>query len=554
MFVSVVLSRKPDPEYTKHVVVQKRTTTSASTIMPDLYQIVNYSPGRIASGLANSNAKTWDAVVSALPPEKKVQVLVEQIKGICLERETEIVAIASLFLCNQHGFLLGPPGTGKSYLIELLSKNMGGNLFSYQFNEYSKPDEVFGPLNPKRLMEDGIAVRNEQHRIGMSTDSYLDEIFKAPGNVLNSLLAILNERVIYNPDPQKRDFRTCIGSSNEIPSSPSVNALLDRFTWKSWVGYLGEDSFRVLLERKINGFKMPKLVSLSISDRDALKARLSSVKASFDLAEFISALRERLKEAGYKVEPGVLLGDSQQVSDRKWLQIIDFLRAIAIVSGTDINGIIVKKYLPGCLWFKPEQAEEVQAIVNKVAEELIGKDAESLATECCQMRSDYLTNFALVADEKAMDVVRRTGAQVAAKIEGIVAKIEADFPNDLNHKASAKAALDDVIEHLNKLTVHFDNQMNRGFLVTELNQLMSRTQSLTAKEWPTQEAWDKYYEETKMKNVVACDSYIEKIKKNVESPHLSEDYIRESFSLISKYLSEIRPQFVNLLDKEVANA
>ncbi len=83
-----------------------------------------------------------------------------------IERTDAIRAILIALITGQHGVFLGPPGTGKSWLILKLAKRIATNgqngsglkTFVRLITKTTQPEELFGPIS--------IATRNQQHAAG----------------------------------------------------------------------------------------------------------------------------------------------------------------------------------------------------------------------------------------------------------------------------------------------------------------------------------------------------------------------------------------------------
>jgi MoxR-like ATPase len=290
---------------------------------------------------------------------EKIHVLRKQLNRECLEREHHIDALLALYICKQHGILLGPPGTGKTYLIELLCNALGGKFWSILASPTSKPDEFFGPVSIKELKENETYKRNIKGKLPDADLVYIDEIFKADMDILYILLKIANERVYYNPNPIKVPLRSIIASSNELPDNSSSNALVDRFVYKSWVSYIKEGkNFLDLAQRKINGHKSQVTIELAPWDIEQAEQEFTNVDI-LPVLPYLSNIKTILAAKGF------------EISDRKWFMIFDFFRAYAWVQDkTSVDLDIIETLLPDCIWSNPDDITAVTQIVSESVKEL----------------------------------------------------------------------------------------------------------------------------------------------------------------------------------------
>jgi len=91
--------------------------------------------------------------------------------------------------------------------------------------KYTEPAELFGGLDINALRE-GKYRRITKDRLPESEIAFLDEIFNANSAILNALLSLLNERVIYDGyNVIRTPLRTLIGASNRVPDEPELEAL-----------------------------------------------------------------------------------------------------------------------------------------------------------------------------------------------------------------------------------------------------------------------------------------------------------------------------------------
>ena len=127
----------------------------------------------------------------------------------------DIIDLMGICLAGRENlFLLGPPGTAKSAMVRELSKLVNGKTFEYLLTRFTEPNEIFGPFDIRKLRE-GDLVTNTEGMLPEANLIFLDELLNANSAILNSLLMVLNEKVLFNLKVQFMD-------SLEI-STPSIS-------------------------------------------------------------------------------------------------------------------------------------------------------------------------------------------------------------------------------------------------------------------------------------------------------------------------------------------
>ncbi len=280
-----------------------------------------------------------------------------------LEREEVVDGALAAMIARHHVLLLGPPGTAKSLLARRLCEGIaGGRFFSRLLTRFSTPEELFGPLDLAAL-EDGRYERRVDGYLPTGHVAFLDEIFKASSAILNALLTVLNERTFDNGTGATEVPLVClIGASNEVPDEPGLAALYDRFLVRFWVEPIKSQRDFVAMLR------MPRepgaLPSVSLDDLTLLRRAADAIPVSDDTLELLFRLRRNLDKRGVFV------------SDRRYRQIVDLLRAHALLRGSDRIGDSVFWTVDACLWSDPE---EIEAVRDAVGEILAGYDDDAAA-------------------------------------------------------------------------------------------------------------------------------------------------------------------------------
>src|SRR4051794_8651392 len=76
------------------------------------------------------------------------RAIVAEIGAQFFERSVEVEALACTMLAKQHGFILGPPGTGKSAMVEELCQRIhGARYWDILMDRQLGKEESFGPTD-----------------------------------------------------------------------------------------------------------------------------------------------------------------------------------------------------------------------------------------------------------------------------------------------------------------------------------------------------------------------------------------------------------------------
>jgi MoxR-like ATPase len=283
---------------------------------------------------------------------KSVRDLKQPLVDCFMEREDVAEGMLIALLSKQMLFLLGLPGTGKSDISNVLCSMIEGNFFSWMVSKFTTPEELYGPYSMKALSEDRF-VRQTRNKLPEADIAFIDEIFKANSAILNTLLPIINERTFYNgPDPIKIPLQTLFGASNEIPETEELAPFWDRFVLRYDVQYIQEDdNMKALLRRK----SKPVLPSITMDELKAEQVLVEQMNVPDAILDLIMLLRDEVKQEGIIV------------SDRKWVQITQVIKAQAYLNGHKEVQADDLSVLQNILWSDPEQIKRVRAMVAKHA-------------------------------------------------------------------------------------------------------------------------------------------------------------------------------------------
>jgi MoxR-like ATPase len=264
---------------------------------------------------AEASAEILGGVHDKVPPEwrdtcrQRLTDLRRELHSSYVGLDETIDMLLAAVVARENALLLGPPGTAKSELptrlfellgleqpsidTDLLKKGIGTTdpygdwrhreeaerrqqkYFHYLLSRFTQPEELFGPVEIS-LLRNGMLVRVN---FGMLTGpgvraAFLDEIFKASSNILNTLLTLSQERKYFNwGEMRTADLNILIGASNEMPGGFGSGVF--------GVGS-GQDDFQTL-HAFIDRFPA-RLLIIPPSASDVADVTQSSLARAFDKA------------------------------------------------------------------------------------------------------------------------------------------------------------------------------------------------------------------------------------------------------------------------------
>lgn len=328
-------------------------------------------------------ANTTTPAVAPNPLVQKFYDLEGSMNGRVVERGILIKLIMIAVLARTHLFILGTPGTGKSFIFRTLRDHIGG-LAGEQYYEKlltrtTKDSELFG-VPDLAAMEKGVSRRVIEGMLPTAVFAFLDEIFKCNSSALNALLMILNERVYHNDVIVQTPLSSMFCASNETPQGDELEALYDRIHFRAKVVPIGESGnfIQMLRQRSLP----PVTPVITLDEILEAQAEVAAVKITNEVFEGLDTLRKELKSES--VEP----------TDRRFSEMLPVIQATAWWRGATEADIDDMRLIRHGLWTREDEAATVNTLVLRLASPLeadaqkLRDDVEGLAEELEKVLKD----------------------------------------------------------------------------------------------------------------------------------------------------------------------
>lgn len=296
---------------------------------------------------------------NGITPDPNGSVIAPKVRAISDELNAQFLERGDLVRCTLLGifsdssiFVLGPPGTGKSYFCDrVASRIKGARYFGIQLNPQLPPEDLFGPLDLTELKQ-GNRVRDITGYAGDAHVLNFDEIGKAGPAVTNLMLELINEHRM-KQGGHYIDTPTLItlAASNELLDMESgMGAAWDRFILRLEAKPMVQR--QNFIELITTGAPAPKNpTQITLKEVEAARKEVIDINLPQSIAERIAELRDGLFEDGI------------QPSDRRMMKLVHVCKAAAWLEGRDSvdeDDLAVMRF---GLWDEVEQRKAVEGRV-----------------------------------------------------------------------------------------------------------------------------------------------------------------------------------------------
>lgn len=294
--------------------------------------------------------------------------IITRIRETFLERDEMLDVISLGLIGGVNGSVIGPPGTGKSKILETLSMAVEGFRFYYgRGTPCMTPEYVFGPISVAGLKDDDFRLANKvlpaprawAHQAHLAL---FDEGSRMPKEIWDSMLSLLEEHeVTVGSNVYKAPLLFGMVATNEDLSE--MQAAFDRFALRCECRYVADLDSRMQLHRFYSGYgtaneklrdARPRPIALDAIMR--MRAAARQVEVPDDVLLAADEVQTDLKRRGI------------ELSDRRCFpQTWAIVRASAILNRRKVASVDDLAPLALSYWTTQEQKLEVRQIVGTKA-------------------------------------------------------------------------------------------------------------------------------------------------------------------------------------------
>lgn len=299
----------------------------------------------------------------------RIEAILKKLCEGLVEKEEAIRLAFLAAVAGESIFFLGLPGTAKSMVSRRLKNAFKGKdgkplrYFEYLMNQFSTPDEIFGPVSLKSLEND------EYKRIvkGYLPDAevaFLDEIWKASPAIQNTLLTIINEKKFHNGNnPIDVPLKALISASNELPAeNQGLEALWDRFLIRLMVNPVQDRKAFVDLVcgKPVQAEIDTSENAISIDKLEEWKKEINEIAIPDEVQNVIDAIHAKM----WQLHDENPEKNVYYISDRRWMKIVHLLKTSAFLNGRSEVDLMDCALISNCIWNTNELIETLKKNVE----------------------------------------------------------------------------------------------------------------------------------------------------------------------------------------------
>ncbi len=386
-------------------------------------------------------------------PVTALHAVEQQLQSVLIEREEAIHAALLALVTREHFLLVGPPGTAKSLLVNLLAHAIVDEqdqplpTFFYLMSRFTTLDDLFGPISLPQLKLER-HVRVTRGRLAEVKLAFLDEVLRGSDPSLEALLTLMNERQFDNDGTRiEVPLISLFGATNtaNLPQNPDgkIGAVWDRFLLRLPVAYVQPAHFLALLQQ-------PQRQRIQHCAREADLLQLQQWRAAITVPQDVYQMLGQIRAN--------LLEKKIVVSDRRWQKSVAVLQAQALLCGRAQVLPEDLKALRLTLWQKPEQIGEIARVlvglVSPFESEVL--EVQDQADSVISAHTEAQQNAALSEEDRM-----RASMEALAKLKGGLKRLE-QIRVQMRNQGLATGPVDEAVSTQQALLLSIQEQIVFG--------------------------------------------------------------------------------------------
>ena len=264
---------------------------------------------------------------------KLTQVMAE-INRVMVGQQRVIERVMVCLLANGHCLLEGPPGLGKTQLLNTLSATMGGTMSRIQFTPDLLPTDIIGT----RIWQAHEQAFSVQLGPVFANFVLADEINRAPAKVQSALLEVMAEhQVTIGGETHKLDLPFLVMATQNPIDSEGVHQLpeaqRDRFMMRVLIDYPAsiEEELEIVRRASIGHERVREVVS--IQEVRAMQRATTTVYVDKAVADYAVRIAMATRQPEFFGLPGLTKMIDWGASPRASIAMVQAARALAVLRG-----------------------------------------------------------------------------------------------------------------------------------------------------------------------------------------------------------------------------
>ena len=296
----------------------------------------------------------------------KIILFINKTESVLLEREELVRLIVISLFANENLFMYGPPGSAKSLAATALKlATEGSRFFRYLMTDFTKYEEIFG-----KEISSGkgtLSKRVLEGKLPTADYAFIDEIFKANAEILNSMLTILNERQFDDDYNGTIDvpLKMTIAASNEFPRTTYLKALFERFPLRIPVPNIKDkENRKKLFNGDIKALK--ELPIFKWEEISYVQERYKKIRFDDEMSDLLNFIIDSLHNLMNPENDSKEIESIYEISGRTSAKIGSIIRLSAYLNcrnKVDVSDLLLLRYMA---WSNLQERNRVLPKINQL--------------------------------------------------------------------------------------------------------------------------------------------------------------------------------------------